>query len=213
MAALLELLAQFGEVLDDAVVHDGDMPATRCMRMRVGLGRPPVRGPSRVPDAARAREVEMRQRVRKAFHLALAAHDGQRAVLNDRHARRVVPAVLEPRKPRHEHALRRARSGISNDAAHAETPLVFRRTARSRSQMALPRARIRMPLYRRASNGLFPSCVASAAAHPPSWRNRARTKKNSCSVQIICEDTICRKTVRHARHSHRGSHASHRFST
>ena len=44
-----EPLTQLAEVLDDAVVHDGD--AVGGMRMRVALGRPAVRRPARVADA------------------------------------------------------------------------------------------------------------------------------------------------------------------
>ena len=50
-----QLVAQFGEVLDDAVVDDGDMAAAGCVRVRVALAGAAVRGPARVADAARAR--------------------------------------------------------------------------------------------------------------------------------------------------------------
>ena len=49
-----ELAAQFAEILDDAVVHDGQ-PIGR-VRMRVVLGRPAMRRPAGVADADRARE-------------------------------------------------------------------------------------------------------------------------------------------------------------
>ena len=49
LASRLEFGAQFGVVLDDAVVHDRD--ARGAVRMRVALGRRAMRRPSRVADA------------------------------------------------------------------------------------------------------------------------------------------------------------------
>ena len=48
-AAALELGAQLGEILDDAVVDDGD--AVGRMRMGVGLVRPAMGRPAGVADA------------------------------------------------------------------------------------------------------------------------------------------------------------------
>ena len=49
-----QLAAQLGEILDDAVVDEGD--AVGGMRMGVALGRGAVRGPAGVADADRAGE-------------------------------------------------------------------------------------------------------------------------------------------------------------
>ena len=95
--AAFKLFAQLGEVLDDTVVHDGDMPAARSVRMRVRFARFAMRGPTRVPDAARALEIKMRQRVLQARNLALAMDDGKGVALLHRDAGRIVTAVLEPR--------------------------------------------------------------------------------------------------------------------
>ena len=53
-ALLLQRLAQFAKILDDAVVDHGD--AGGRMRMRVVLGRLAVRGPAGVTDAGVARQ-------------------------------------------------------------------------------------------------------------------------------------------------------------
>ena len=53
---LLELPLQIEVVLDDPVVDDDDPAGAVAMRMRVLLGRPPVRRPARVADAVRAVE-------------------------------------------------------------------------------------------------------------------------------------------------------------
>ena len=52
LARRLQLRAQLGVVLDDAVVHDGD--ARGAVRMRVALGRRAVRRPAGVADAGGA---------------------------------------------------------------------------------------------------------------------------------------------------------------
>ncbi len=118
VAARGELLAQLGEVLDDAVVHHGDVAGARGMGMRVGLGGPAVGGPARVADAAGAREVEVGQRVGEPRHLPLAADHLERAVLLDGDARRVVAAVLQPRQPLDEDALGRVGPRVAHDSAH-----------------------------------------------------------------------------------------------
>ena len=50
MAAALELVAQGGEVLDDAVVHDGDRAGAVGVRVGVAVGRRAVGGPAGVAD-------------------------------------------------------------------------------------------------------------------------------------------------------------------
>ena len=83
MATGLELLAQLGVVLDDAVVHDCDIARARRMWVRVGLRRPSVRRPTRVADAARAQKVEMRGSVRKLCNLATPPDDCESVGFND----------------------------------------------------------------------------------------------------------------------------------
>ena len=53
-AALLQLLAQLAEVLDDAVVHHRDLVGG--VWMGIHLVRKPMRRPARMPDATRAGE-------------------------------------------------------------------------------------------------------------------------------------------------------------
>ena len=55
MAALGQLGAQRGEVLDDAVVDDGDPAGVVQVRVGVGVGRAAVGGPAGVPDAGACR--------------------------------------------------------------------------------------------------------------------------------------------------------------
>ena len=94
----LQLLAQVGEVLDDAVVHHGDAAVAAGVRMGVGLARAAVRGPTRVADAARALEVEVPQRMGQAGNLALAVHHLKLAILVDGHSGAIVAAILKARQ-------------------------------------------------------------------------------------------------------------------
>ena len=118
----LQLLAQVGEVLDDAVVHHGDAAVAAGVRMGVGLARAAVGCPARVADAAGAFEVEMPQRVRQAGNLALAVHHLELAVLVDGHSGAVVAAILKARQALDQDALRRARARETDDSAHAIAP-------------------------------------------------------------------------------------------
>ena len=98
MPRRLQLLAQVGEVLDDAIVHHGDAAVAAGVRMGVGLARAAVRGPTRVADAARALEVEVPQRMGQAGNLALAVHHLKLAILVDGHSGAVVAAILKARQ-------------------------------------------------------------------------------------------------------------------
>ena len=93
VAGGLQLGAQAGVVLDDAVVHDrhpaGDV------RVRVRLVRHAMRGPAGMRDAGAAgQRVGQVQRLHLA-HLALGAHAEDRAVVEHGHAGGVVAPVFE----------------------------------------------------------------------------------------------------------------------
>ena len=123
MPKRLELLAQFGEVLDDAVVHHRDAAVARHVRMRVGFAGTAVRRPTGVADAARSRKVEMPGGMRKAFDLAFAMKHLKVAILLDGDARRVVAAVLKALEAFDEDVFDRTRSGVADDSAHRCAPL------------------------------------------------------------------------------------------
>ena len=118
MAAAFQLFAQLGEVLDDAVMHDGYAAVAGGMRMRVRLAGAAMRGPARVADAAGAGQLEGLDELREAAHLPLAVHDFQLAVLLDGDAGRVIAAVFESRQTFDQDVLDGARSGVSDDSAH-----------------------------------------------------------------------------------------------
>ena len=111
-----EFLAQGLEILDDAVVDDGEPVAS--VRMSVGLGRLAVRRPARVADADRAEERLGRQPRLEIAQLALGAAALDMAALQRRDAGRIVAAVFEPLQGVHDLARHRAGSKHANNSTH-----------------------------------------------------------------------------------------------
>ena len=95
VAVALQLVAQFGEILDDAVVDDGD--AVGEMRMRVGLVGHAVGRPARVADADRAVERLVLQPALEIDQLAFGAA-----------ARELRRARSSRRRPNHSRDIRAA---------------------------------------------------------------------------------------------------------
>ncbi len=92
-ALCLQLAPQLGEILDDAVMHDGELVGR--VRMRVVLGRPAVRRPAGMADADGAGQRLAREPDLEVFQLAFGAAAGQHAVFERRHAGGIVAAVFE----------------------------------------------------------------------------------------------------------------------
>ena len=87
-------VAQFAEILDDAVMDDGDVVGE--MRMRVGLVGHAMRRPAGVADADTAFE---RRRFQPGFEidqLALGAAAVEMAVFDRGDAGRIIAAIFEP---------------------------------------------------------------------------------------------------------------------
>ena len=115
-ALAFQLAPQLGEILDDAVVHDRQLFGR--VRMRVVLGRPAVRRPTGMADADRAGERLARQPRFQILQLSLRAPPREHAMLERRHARRIIAAIFEA--PERIDQLRRGRLAAddSDDAAH-----------------------------------------------------------------------------------------------
>ena len=116
MAGILKLAAQFLEVLDDAVMHDGDPVAG--MGMGIGLGRPAVRRPAGVADPDRAGQRRASQQALEIDQLALCAAAVDAAVHQGRHAGGVVPPVLQPLQSIDQQRRGRGPTENSDDPAH-----------------------------------------------------------------------------------------------
>ena len=115
----LELGAQRGEVLDDAVVDDGDLARGVAVRVGVAVGRPAVGGPAGVADArccpSSAAGVGLGQRLLEVGEPARAPADRQPAVaVEQRDARRsrsrgTPSGAARRRRRRGQAAARRSR--------------------------------------------------------------------------------------------------------
>src|SRR5690349_2459280 len=84
MAVSFQFLAQFAEVLDDAIVDDGDF--LRGMRVRIVLARPPMRRPARMSDADRAAQWRLLQQPLEVCDFANRATTYDLAAIERRHA-------------------------------------------------------------------------------------------------------------------------------
>ena len=115
-AVLDQALAQFAEVLDNAVMHDGDLVGR--VRMRVALGRPAVRRPAGMADADQAAERLLVEPVLQRPQFALGAAAAEHAVVERGDAGRVVAAVFEALERIDQVAGDRLGPENSDDAAH-----------------------------------------------------------------------------------------------
>ena len=191
MAAAFQLLAQFGVVLDDAVVDDGHMAVAGDVGMRIRLGRTAVRGPARVADAAGARQAERGHQRRKPAHLAFAVHDLQLAVLLDGDARRVVAAVLEPREPFHQDVRHGTRSRVADDSAHRRSPCLSEAASMPEGPRLPPRGGGASPGSvpagsRSAEKGLRLSCDI-VGQDPLTGRDTGNEASNTLNKRILTD--------------------------
>ena len=118
-----QLVAQRGEVLDDAVVDHGDLAGAVLVGMGVGLARLAVRCPAGVADAAAGGQLQALDRLCEFLHLAHPADDLETAgAVRHGDAGRVVAAVLELPQAPYEYALGLVVTHVSDDSAHRNAP-------------------------------------------------------------------------------------------
>ena len=119
-AVLGQLGAQGGEVLDDAVVDDGDPAVGGDVRVGVDVGRAAVGGPAGVPDPEAVGGQRVRRQLRvEVGDLARLLRHVQAAALDDGDAGGVVPAVLQAPQALDHDPERRPRTDVADDSAHA----------------------------------------------------------------------------------------------
>ena len=133
VAAALQLFAQLGEVLDNAVVDDGDATIAAGVGMGVDNGRLAVSGPAGMADTAGSVAVDIGKLALQARNLTHAADDievsrGALAHL-ERDARGVITAIFHTLKARDQNVLCNIRAGVADNSAHRINPFV-RVTAR-----------------------------------------------------------------------------------
>jgi len=110
---------QFGEVLDDPVVHDCH-PA-RDLGVGVAGGGRAVGGPAGMADAGETGQRLCAQGVLQGADLAGRAAPVQPASLDGRHARRIIAAVFQPPQAVDQPLRDRGLADDANDAAHFAT--------------------------------------------------------------------------------------------
>ena len=123
-AAGFELGAQFGEILDDAVVDDRDLVGR--MGMGIDLVGTAMGRPAGMADADGARQRLLGEPDLEIAQLAFGAAAGQVAGLQRRDPGQVIAAVFQPLQGI-DHARRdRLAAEDSDDSAHQAYPLVRR---------------------------------------------------------------------------------------
>ena len=119
-----QFLAQFAEILDDAVV-DQRHPL-RGVRMGIALGRRAVGRPAGVADAGVAGERLLGELGLQVAQLALGAPARQVAVFQRRHAGQVIAAIFQPLQRIDQKRRHRFLTEDANDPAHVRKLPEFR---------------------------------------------------------------------------------------
>ena len=118
-----ELIAQLGEILDDAVVDDSNLAVLAHMRVSIAISRAAVRGPPRMPDpGCRLRKRVGTEQGLEVDELASLLADLEAAVGNDRDPGGVVAAVLQAPQARYDDLECLLLPDIPNDSAHELQP-------------------------------------------------------------------------------------------
>ncbi len=120
-ATCLQLVAQFGEVLDDPVVDDRQPAVLAQMRVGVDVVGGTVRRPAGVSDSdGRAGQRGLSERLLQVRQLAGALARLHPGGCHDRNPGRVVPPVLESAQTRHDHICGVLTADVPHDSAHVD---------------------------------------------------------------------------------------------
>ena len=124
MAAGRQLVTQFAEVLDDAVVDDGDTARAVAVGMGIEVAGAPVSGPARVTKSDSGPRRIAAESVLEHGDLAGPLLHEQIALVRDQgDAGRVVAAVFETPQPIQQDGACCSGPGVSDDSAHVSTSL------------------------------------------------------------------------------------------
>ena len=172
-----EARAQRRGVLDDAVVHHRDGAVRAQVRVGVGVVRRAVGCPSRVSDAQLAAKPFGENRF-ELGELAGRLVDAHRAAGDQRDARGVVAAVLEPFQARHQDRSGGPVADVSDDSAHG-AGLLFD-----------PQRSSPMPGGAGTAGGFLPACPRrwGAAAVPGSQGHLRQARGCAHSIRSAVDD-------------------------
>ena len=129
-AAALQVGAQLGVVLDDAVVDHGD--AVGRVRMGVALGRRAMRRPAGVADAGGAGQGLAIQRRGEVAELALGAASLDAAIEQGGDAGAVIATIFEAAERAQQQRRRLGQPDHAHDATHASAMPLLSRAGRQR---------------------------------------------------------------------------------
>ena len=146
VAFFFEFVLELDVIFDDAVMHDDHLARAIAMRMGVFLGRAPVRGPARVPDAIEAVDGRLANRFLEITKLAGGAAQFELAVRPDHgDSRGIVSAILEAAQAVQNQRYNFLRADVSDDAAHGSLLRVVLTCQITEKPQRLMSARGRLP--------------------------------------------------------------------
>src|SRR5690606_32003068 len=120
-AVRFEFLAKLAEILDDAVVYDGD--ARRYVRMGVALGRRAMRRPSGMPNAGISGDRLAGDAGFQIAEFSRRAPAFQPPAIDRSDARGIVAAIFEALQRPDQIFSNRFLAQNADDAAHAMSPV------------------------------------------------------------------------------------------
>ena len=167
-----QLVTQFAEVLDNAVVHDGD--AVGAVGMRVDLVGHAMRRPARVTDPDEPVQGLGGDELLQIDELALGATALDMAVDQRRDTGRIVATIFEALQSLEEQRRRILLPDDTDDAAHVYVDAIFARAGRL--AFLAPRA----GLVFRGLAGLFVGLAVGA----PALRRAAQPGTSFCSARV-----------------------------
>jgi hypothetical protein len=118
MALLLHLGTERGVVLDDPIVHEGELPGTVEMRMGVLPGNPSVGGPARVTDAGVTSQRALGNDATKGVDATNFLANGNDPLLKSGYPCGIVASILQPTQSLQKNGHSFSLTDISNDSTH-----------------------------------------------------------------------------------------------
>ncbi len=174
----LELGAQLGVVLDDAVMHHRH--PLGAVRVRVALGGGAVRRPAGVADAGEAVERPALQHPAEVVELALGAAAVDVAVHQGGDAGGVVAAIFEPAQRLEQQRRRVAGADDADDAAHQTVSRMAARFRRARRLAPRPG----LVSWRARPNASASAGTASVTTLPAATKAPSPSSTGATSVAL-----------------------------
>jgi hypothetical protein len=118
MTLLLHLGTERGVVLNDPIVHEGELPGTVEMRMGVLPGNFSVGGPARVTDAGVTSQRALGNDATKGVDATNFLANGDDPLLKSGYPRGIVASILQTTQSLQKNGHSFSLTDISNDSTH-----------------------------------------------------------------------------------------------